>query len=161
MYSFGSAELDGGGYPSIVASKKMGNRVSLQLESSYLSFGDSYQGATFLPFGLGIRFLPVLNPEVRGKPYLQLSPALIVARLSQRSTYALGTAHALGGTGTTVDQAFTEVLPGAIAGAGIAGPIAGKLHLELGLRYHGSEDVRDPESVLAGGGLNGLSQVSV
>ena len=154
-YFFGPASLSGGGYPSIVASKRLGNRVSLQLESSYLSFGSSYQRARFLPVGLGIRFLPVLNPEVRGKPYLQVSPALVVAQLrTHYTTFMFGS--------TTVDRGFTEVLPGAIAGAGIAGPIAGKLNLDLGLRYLWSAKVRDPERVISGGGrLDGLSQVSV
>jgi len=153
-YSFGSAGLKGGSYPSIVASRGLGQRVSFQLESSYLRFGDSYQSAQFLPVGLGVRFLPVVNPEVRGKPYVQLSPALIVARLSQRNTTYMIRA-------TTVEQSFTEVLPGAIAGAGIAGPIAGKLHLDLGLRYLFSMKVKDPQHIIAGGELKGLSQTSI
>jgi len=153
-YSFGSAGLNGGGYPSIVASKGFGERVSFQLESSYLSFGDSYRRARFFPVGLGVRFLPVLNPEVRGKPYVQLSPALIVARLSQRNTtYMIGA--------TTVERSFTEVLPGAIAGAGIAGPIAGKLHLDLGFRYLFSMKLKDPQHLIAGDELKGLSQTSI
>jgi len=153
-YSFGSAALDGGGYPIIGASKKLGKHLSLQLESSYLRFGDSYQSAKFLPVGLGVRFLPVLNPEVRGKPYLQVSPAVIVARLrTHNTTYML--------RATTVDRGFTEVLPGAIAGAGIAGPIAGSLHLDVGLRYLWSANVRDPERIIAGDRMNGLSQVSI
>jgi hypothetical protein len=104
---------------------------------------------------LGIRFLPVLNPEVRGKPYLQVSPALVIAQLrTHYTTFMLGA--------TTVDHGFTEILPGAIAGAGIAGPIAGRLNLDLGLRYLWSVKVRDPEHIISSGGrLNGLSQVSV
>ena len=62
---------------------------------------------------------------------------------------------------TTVDRSFTEVLPGVIAGFGIEGPIAGTLHLDLGLRYLGSLNVRDPERIIAGGRLRGLSQFSV
>jgi len=153
-YRTGYFTLDGGTYPSASIAKTLGRRASLLMEGSYLSFGESYRRADFLPIGFGVRFSPIVNPERRGIPYVQVSPALIVTRLEvHNTTYML--------TAITDDRGFTEVLPGLIVGAGIAGPIAGNLHLDLGLRYLCSTNVRDPERIISDGRLNGLSQVSV
>jgi hypothetical protein len=125
FYGLGEVKetLAGTGFPSIYLVRGPGAQFSFIANATYLAYGDESIRARHTPFGVGVRYTPLVGTDRRGSPYVDLSPALV---WSDWDRYG----HDLS----------TALRPGLVAGLGVQSRLYQNVSVDIGLRYFLSAD---------------------